>query len=377
MSARATDETEDGTEVSPLAAEIEFTGTTAEAILEVFGKGDPLEDNGDYLADVPFHALDPAPFNPKKKIVGKYKRGLATSFHVFKVSDTFKVWPNPKVIGRFYIIDGNQRFDVLREEVEDFLISREAARIELGNLPGPGETLITVPEVIKRMKATYQAVFADPAQMAEIRSQVGAVVVECRVKPHLSPDEAKLFTASFNRNHAAFDEFLLADLMDSLTVPDDIIKRLARPDRPFVAPVQQMLPATVFHNPDLANPEVTQATEDEPWGPPPAIPQPRGILEAAGFEAVPKRAKGPLVPRMYSFTPDAIDKLTSLEGIMRTRSRETKATRFIEIIENFINILEKIDIDRDKELIDHLVEIAHLCGNDRLAIREDEANMVS
>lgn len=104
--------------------------------------------------------LDPAPWNPKHPIEGEHRAGLGASLDHFGVRDDLKVWPNPDAPGRYFILDGNQRLDVFRER--------------------------------------------------------GMTSIECRVLDDLDPDDAKLFTAAFDRNRAMYDFRKLAELSESL-----------------------------------------------------------------------------------------------------------------------------------------------------------------
>jgi ParB-like chromosome segregation protein Spo0J len=119
--------------------------------------------------------LDPAPWNPKTPIYGVYRRGLETSLDHFGLRDDLKVWPNPEQPGRYFVLDGNQRLDLLREK--------------------------------------------------------GTVTVECRVLADLDDEDAKLFTAAFDRNHSVFDEGKLSALLSGLKgTAEELKKRLCRPD---------------------------------------------------------------------------------------------------------------------------------------------------
>lgn len=125
--------------------------------------------------------LCPAPWNPKQPIHGQYKTGLETSLDYFGLRDTLKVWEDPENPGKYFVLDGNQRLGVLKAS--------------------------------------------------------GLESVECRVLEDLDADEAKLFTASFDRNTARYDESKLADLADSLrSKGDELIAKLLRADVAMVKP---------------------------------------------------------------------------------------------------------------------------------------------
>lgn len=130
---------------------------------------------------LPLAVLDPAPWNPKTPISGRYRQGLESSLDHFGVRDDLKVWERPDAPGRFYVLDGNQRLDLLKER-----------------------------------------------QLQE---------VECRILAELDEENARLFTAAYDRNHAAYDEAKLAALADGLKATSaDLVARMLRPDRPLVTP---------------------------------------------------------------------------------------------------------------------------------------------
>ena len=105
--------------------------------------------------------LDPAPWNPKHSIEGENREGLAASLDHFGVRDDLKVWPNPDSPGRFIVLNGNQRLDILRQS---------------------GKQL----------------------------------TIECRILDDLDEDDARLFTASFDRNRAMYDFRKLGELSESI-----------------------------------------------------------------------------------------------------------------------------------------------------------------
>jgi hypothetical protein len=109
---------------------------------------------------IPIDLLDPAPWNPKHPIDGEHRAGLGASLDHFGVRDDLKVWPNPESPGRYVVLNGNQRLDLFRERGDDF--------------------------------------------------------AECRILADLDSEDAKLFTASFDRNRAMYDFRKLGELSESL-----------------------------------------------------------------------------------------------------------------------------------------------------------------
>lgn len=126
-------------------------------------------------------AIDPAPWNPKSPIAGKMRDGLEASLETFGLSDDLKVWPRPDAPGRYYALDGNQRLDVLRSRL---------AEDEL---------------------------------------------VWCRVLARLSDEDAKVFTGSFDRHFAYYDERKLESLAAECRGRSAaLVAALLRPSVPIV-----------------------------------------------------------------------------------------------------------------------------------------------
>jgi hypothetical protein len=117
---------------------------------------------------IPIAALDAAPWNPKYAIEGEHLAALDASLAHFGVRDDLKVWPNPDVVGRYFVLDGNQRL----------------ARLNAG----------------------------------------GAESIECRVLDDLDEDDAKLFTAAFDRPRASFDFRRLGELAASINGKSESLK---------------------------------------------------------------------------------------------------------------------------------------------------------
>lgn len=117
---------------------------------------------------IPLALIDPAPWNPKYRIAGPARDGLKASLDHFGVRDDLKVWPNPESPGRYIALDGNQRLDVLKEG--------------------------------------------------------GTASVECRILADLDDEDAKLFTASFDRNKAYYHENKLGVLAASLSRTPEPLK---------------------------------------------------------------------------------------------------------------------------------------------------------
>jgi hypothetical protein len=134
--------------------------------------------------DIPLALLEEAPWNAeiKRPIAGEYRLGLIASLQTFGLDEGLKVWPDPATPGRYKIIDGNQRKPILAE---------------FGLDPCP-----------------------------------------CRIRDDLSREQAILYTAARDRNHAAYDEAGLAVVAarDLAGASQALVRRMLRADVPLVPP---------------------------------------------------------------------------------------------------------------------------------------------
>ena len=328
---------------------------TADLILA--GRPDPLRRTGDLEIEVPFHALEQAPWNPKKPIHGVYRRGLAGSLAQWSMRDRLKVWPHPRDRGRYVALDGNQRLDVLREMIEDHLIDKKVVRevataltdegvawreAHPGEEPPPGDESA----LFKRVEAARKAFRADESLMGPLRLEAMGMMVPVRVLADLDADEAKLFTAAYDRNHAAYDEDKLARLVDDAQanrerlgiLTDAARKRLdaiTRPIRAIVPPppppdtrAPDLGPAGGTESPAPAPPPPAP-TADEPWGPPPPPPP----AETRVFPDGPRPRPAPLVPVIIPLTAEAHAELE--DGLLRCKARPVRSARLVEAFERF------------------------------------------
>ena len=213
----------------------------------------------DRRAVIPLDRIDPAPWNPKAPISGEHKAGLAASLDTFGLRDDLKVWPRPDAPGRYYALDGNQRLGLL--------------------------------------------------------SSRGVSEVECRVLADLTPEDAKLFTAAFDRNFAFYDRSKLESLADEIKAGREaLVETLLRPD-------------------SLAVPAPAPALAEEPGGdagdPMPFVPVVFS-LSREGYEAVKglvasgrSRAKreSRLTEALSSFAESALDDLVVETALRVAASR--------------------------------------------------------
>lgn len=281
----------------------------------------PFRETGDKLVKIPLGQLDEFPGNPKTPIFGKYRRGLEESLDHFGIRDTLKVYPNPREVGRYFVLDGNQRLPLLIEAAE------KAHGVDLDS----GD---------------------DGVQDRSRRMAALAIHIECRIL-ELSPDDAKRFNAAFNRNHAKYDELKLSEIHEDLISRlkeqgDEARTKLKRLLRPEPAPlVQPILDAAD----SLADSEQTEPSEDEPWGPPPNPPAPRG---AVGGNPPARRSV------VFSFSPEGHDEI--MQGILRAKDRALRESRIRAAVASF-----------DQRVFDSaLLEMMLRCLGTRAGLPENE-----
>ena len=171
----------------------------------------------------------------------------------FGIRDDLKVWPNPEQPGRYFVLDGNQRLDVFRE-----------------------------------------------------RGQTG---VECRILDDLDPDDAKLFTAAFDRNHAMYDFRKLAELSESIKTKADSLRQKLL-----------WLPRVNLPQPAItASETLTEAVN-------------RPAAEAA--ETVAKAPEAGSIPVVFSLTRQGYEEVRALVLTSRNRLiRESRLTMALQALE--------------------------------------------
>lgn len=337
------------------------------AVAAFLERPDPFRPVADYEEDIPLRLLDPAPWNPKPAISGPYRRGLATSLGEFTLRSRLLVWADRRRAGRFITLDGNQRLDVVAEMAEDHLVSLEAARrfLEGGGDPADPVNDPTTKAGRKRLGLLFEELRADAAFSASCRSRAHDLPIPCRVLG-LSPDDAKLFTAAYDRNRSKYDEAKLVDLVDGIAGRQRaLIDRLVRPVRPFVPPPAIAAPAPA---PEVAPPAPVLAStetgstptldadgDDMPWGPPPA-PEPtptQGITR----DAAPREQ---LIPTVFSFLPEFDRELK--DGLLGVSSRLLRNQRVKQAVEAWTGA------DPNADLSEAALEVALICFNRRAAI---------
>ena len=243
----------------------------------------------DKETEVSFSSLDLADFNPKSNIHGIYKRGLKENIThwgggTLTLDDRLKVWPNPSTPGRYTIINGNQRYTCFYELKKEELI-RKYFGLDANCKQGEIQKIIDNPEAANTLQS--------------IHNEIMNTLIPVQIKTQLSKDQkftlkdAKLYTATYDRNHASFDEskqtLLAKELEETANMARDLLDRIARPQRALVLPTLPKPGETVHPNTQPeSRPTFDPTAEngsgspvrggesggsgewaDNPWGPPP------------------------------------------------------------------------------------------------------------
>jgi hypothetical protein len=320
----------------------------------------------DKEVDVPIGLIDPAPWNPKVDISGVYERGLGESIYEFGVRDRMKIWPNPKLLGRFICLNGNQRIGLIKRELLNQQLKLALKLDENCSEPD------------------FEAAKADPKNAAKVRKverdiPKWPVPVQIMSKldkdTPLSENDAKLFTLSFDRNHARYDDVKLSEgfrevLAERLRVQGETtrkiieskMKAMVRPELPFNPP-KQADPAAQS-NFQFAEPGEFQPTEAEPWGPSPpessATPAPATDKSGKPIEQ--------LIPMVFSITVDGYKEINDL--IMRSKSRVFREHKLKSALEK----LSKLTPDNFSDKLDSIiVELALLLTNKHIEAEKSNA----
>jgi hypothetical protein len=319
----------------------------------------------DNECDVPFSLIDASPFNPKQPIQGVYRRGLQESLRYFGLRDRLKVWPDPHRKGRYIILDGNQRRDVIEEHLLNIKIK---AHFKLAD---------DCPDaVFNRVKEDD----ANKNAIDKLRKSLATFQVPCQVITKLDDEttlthaDAKLFALTFNRNHSKFDEVKQADVYreiraeqisklseDSRKAFEQRLKAMVRPELPVVDPPANSRatsqsstdnqPAFKFDAPGEFKP-----TESEPWG---SVPpdRPNGVQSQHAPQ---------FVPAVFSLTKDGYEAIFS--SILRSKSRIFRENTLKRALTKLEQITDLSTFDDDIDSI--IVETALLLIDKRIEALE-------
>jgi hypothetical protein len=166
---------------------------------------------------VPLGLLDPCPWNPKSELDDDARQGLEQSLDTFGFVDDLKVWPSPWVEGRYIVLNGNQRLDVIRR--------REIRRLADAHVDEQCET--------EEEKSTLRDMLIGSGAFEGPDEPWRQVPVECRIIARLDLVQAKALVATFDRHRAAFDEAkqdeLARQIADSGRMPQGLIDVLLNP----------------------------------------------------------------------------------------------------------------------------------------------------
>jgi hypothetical protein len=306
----------------------------------------------DKEVEIPLSLIDVAPFNPKQVIHGVYRKGLQSSIEYFGLRDRLKVWPNPSRKGRFMILDGNQRKDVIEEHILNLKIK---AHFKLAD---------DCPEaVFDRVKSDE----SNKSAIDKLRKSLATFQVPCQVITKLDNEtvltsaDAKLFSLTFNRNHAKYDEVKQADIYREIRAEqiahisessrkafDVRLKAMVRPELPVVSPkpVESSNNVNDQHSFQFADPGAFVPTAEQPWGPVPPAQSNRGSV--GGSQSVANQ----FVPMVFSLTAEGYREITST--CLRSRSRvfrEHTLKRALEKLEKVAN-LSRFDDDIDSIIVE-------------------------
>lgn len=312
---------------------------------------------------LPIQQLDKCPWNSKSEIHGVYRAGLRGSLEYFKVCDRLKVWPNPESPGRYYILNGNQRIDIIIDIKHSELICEHFGL-------NPDDEYSPDPAVSKEFRGRMRSIKSDPENQKLIQNFHAKVMqskIDVMVMDRLDPEDARIFVATYDRNQAKFDEAKLVNrIVDEIqTKNQEIIKRMIRPERAYIQPlVKPVVPHTPTLAPGATDPMapgdvVTVAPQPAPpedygkWGPPPPR-EPEPALKPS------------LIPFVVSLTPSGHKEIT--ETILRCSARIFREKTILAALKNLESNLETGDLDQDSII----VEIALLTTNSHLAVAESK-----
>jgi hypothetical protein len=282
----------------------------------------------DKETQLPLSLLDRSPYNPKRPIYNEYRRGLKASLDYFTPCDRLKVWPNPQHPGRYYVLNGNQRLDLLIEREEERLIA-ESFGLEVD--PDLGQPN---PKSLKKLRSDP----TNESKLKEIQAQALQVMVDVQIMDRLDSEDAKLFTLTWDRNKAVYDEVRQSNLADEIRSKQRrLVDLMARPERSIVPPSRPKplgdpLGAAPQPQPD---PEPFTPTKEKPWGDPPADARPpKGGEE--GDHSSPRSVPPSLIPLMLSLTPEGYREIS--EGVLRSKARLFREKRVQSAVEHLLNL---------------------------------------
>lgn len=274
--------------------------------------------------DVPLGSIDKCPWNVKDPIHGVYKNGLTTSLAYWALHTRPHVWPRPN--GRYMVLNGNQRLDLIQEVRETQLICSHFG-LELNPVGLP-----------KDAKA-FRAVRSDPAN-AEVVQGISLRVLQSAVpvvRMDVDEDDARIFVATCDRNQGRVDEGKVVTAYEHISEVKrriaPFLDKMVRPDRALVNPLPP--PEIPLSGPRESTPlapvEPPRPPADEieaRYGPPPPPPPPP-----------PSAPRTALISAVFSFTPEGYEAIFSGTGLLKARARAFREERIIERLNELGSIL--------------------------------------
>jgi hypothetical protein len=319
----------------------------------------------DTETDVPFGLLDMAVWNPKAVISGTYRTGLKSSLDWLGIRERLKVFPNPSKKGRYIVINGNQRLDLIAEHLLNIKI-KEHFKIE--------ESISD--SAFRKLKEAED----NQKTIEKLRKSLPTYMVPCQIITQLDEntkftlDDAKQFSLVWDRNAAKTDEVKQADVYREViknrlsTLADDKrkefearIKAMVRPELPVVQPAKK----STSEQPqsfEFAEPGSFQPTEENPWGPTP--PEPSAVASRSVATA---RQAEQLIPLVLSLTQSGYESIT--DSILRSKSRLFREHTLKTALESLEKLLPE---DLDAQIDSIVVETALSIVNKHIEIEEEE-----
>jgi hypothetical protein len=233
---------------------------------------------------LPIHLIDKCDFNIKIPIHGVYREGLKTSLDYFNVRDRLKVWPHPNKKGRYIYLDGNQRIDLI---IDLRVLEQIHEHFNLN----PEHEHSRDPAVRNEYKKRLRSIKTDPENqklLDSFRIKANQSNVDVAIQEDLDEDDARLFVATYNRNHSKPDEAkIVSQVVDVVAQHQnknmDMVRRMIRPEQAYINPLPPPVnPFTPAVAPENLTPLVTETPKTPEqikeeknlygeWGPPPPI----------------------------------------------------------------------------------------------------------
>lgn len=304
----------------------------------------------DTETQVPISAIEPCPWNTKRPIHGVYKSGLKVSLEYFDICDRIRIWPVPGKKGRYYALDGNQRLPLIHQIFENRYLA-ESLGLEVDERGDPDPKAVAA--------ARDHPDNAHALKLAAAR--VHNTKIDVLIMSRLDKEDAILFNATFNRNHAVPDEAKVVSSAEMVRSKNqDIIRRMVRPERALVNPLPrpEVPRREPTPSPEVLAPFVPSDEAEEKYGPPPP--------DAAPSRRPDREQPKALVPLTLSLTHDGYKEIMST--CLKLNSRIYREKQILDAL----NQLDSSCVENNKHFdIDSVtVEIALLTINRHIKATE-------